>query len=91
MGATETIDASAASRHTGDIDANVTITITGLSATNNAIQLELTEDGGSHTITWSGAVNDVETHSDTDGDVSIFVVTFTDDGPFVAFVGSYTP
>jgi hypothetical protein len=91
LGSTETIDASTATRFTGDLDANVTITVSNLSAVFDVILVELTEDGGSHTIAWSGAVNTPDTHSDTDGDRSLFAVSYTADGPFVQLVGTWTP
>jgi hypothetical protein len=90
LGTTETIDASTATRFTGNIDDNVTITMSNLSAVFDVVLIELVESGGSHTITWSGAVNTPDAHSDVNGDTSLFAVSFTADGPFVALVGTWS-
>lgn len=92
LGSTETIDASTATRFTGTIDANLTLTVSNLSTVFDVILVELTESGGGgHSIAWSGAVNTPDTHSDTDGDRSLFAVSYTADGPFVQLVGTWTP
>jgi hypothetical protein len=91
LGTTETIDASTATRFTGTLDNNVTITVTNLSSVFDVVLVELLESGGGHTITWSGAANTPLPHSDVNGDRSLFAVSFTADGPFVALVGTWTP
>jgi len=89
MGASVTFDASASTHHSGDIDANVTIDVSNLSHINSGVICFLTESGGSHTITWTWAVNTPGTHDGTDTNVALFTVSWTPDGPYVQYVGEW--
>jgi hypothetical protein len=85
MGSAETIDAANANWHTGTLDANCTLTLTGpTSGKGCTIILELLEDGtGGRTITLPASVvnrTELEAAQVTTADTVAFLVLLTRDG-----------
>lgn len=91
LGATETIDPTLGSVHTGTLDDDTTITLLAAACPATSILLYLTQDGtGGWSITWAGSVTEIGAPDTTAGTTNLAVATTVDGGTswVVAWVGS---